>query len=99
MIRVTVELVPHGDESRKRHLGTAVIVNDATGTHWTGNYRVVLSKMGRPDEFWRRGGVEGFPRLRLGAWDLLYRALRETVGSRNAATKPPAAAQAAKEKP
>jgi hypothetical protein len=35
---------------------------------------------------WRSGRVEGFPRVsrRLGPWDLLFRALQATVGSRNA---------------
>lgn len=71
MIRITVELLPHGDESRKRHLGTAEIVNDATGTAEAGNYTVRLSKWGRPSQTWKSGRVEGFDRARLGAWDLL----------------------------
>lgn len=85
MIVVTVELWPHGDERRKRHLGTATIANDLSGTQDTGNYHVMLSKAGRPKETWRRGRVEAFPRLsrRLGVWDLLYRALRDSVGERN----------------
>jgi hypothetical protein len=44
---------------------------------------VTLSKWGRPDQVWKKGEVKGFPRTRLGAWDLLYLALRNIVGSRN----------------
>lgn len=88
MIRVTVELWPHGDKSRKWHLGTAIIANDGTGTEEIGNYRVTLSKWGRPQRVWRRGRVEGFPRKSRGPWDLLYRALQATVGARAPAECP-----------
>ncbi len=84
MIRVTVELLPGGREDRKRHLGTAIIVNDGSGDLSTGNYTVSLSKRGRPKDKWKTGSVRRFPRKRLGAWDLLYRALADTVGERNA---------------
>ena len=82
MIRITVEMLPKGDESRKRHLGTAVIGNDGTGTRTRGNYRVRLSRRGQPDSTWKSGSVEGFPRTRLGAWDLLLFALVATIGKR-----------------
>ena len=83
MIRVVIELVPYGDESQKRHLGTATIANDGTGTVQVGNYNVTLSKWGRPTQTWKRGRVEGFPRQTRGAWDLLYLALEAIVGKRN----------------
>ncbi len=82
MIVVTIELWPHGDESKKKHLGTAKIANDGRGTLTEGDYDVVLSKTGRPNQTWRKGRVTEFPRRRLGPWDLLYRALRNTVGDR-----------------
>jgi hypothetical protein len=82
MLRVTVELVPHGDESRARHLGTAVIANDGTGDLDTGNYWAKLSKWGS-GATWKRGKYKGFPRKRRGPWDLLYCLLREIVGERN----------------
>lgn len=85
MIVVIVELWPGGDPARKRHLGTAKIANDGRGTLFDGDYNVTLLKNGRPNQVWRKGRVEGFPRRRLGAWDLLYRALSATVGSRNVA--------------
>ena len=58
MIRVTVELVPYGDESRAKTLHTAVIANDGTGTKNQGNYHFSLSRKGsmRP---WKSGRIRG----------------------------------------
>ena len=39
-LRVTIELIPHGDESRKRKVAVVNITNDGTGTHLIGNYDV-----------------------------------------------------------
>jgi len=39
-LRVTVELIPRGDESRKRKVAVVDIANDGTGTHEVGNYDV-----------------------------------------------------------
>lgn len=83
MLRVTVELLPLGDENTKRHLGTIEIANDGTGTKSRGNYMVRTAIRGQPKQTWRRGVVEGFPRLELGVYDLLLRALVGTVGDRN----------------
>lgn len=83
MIRITVELIPSLDPKNVKHLGTAIIANDGTGTETRGNYNVRLSPRGAPLNVYRRGRVEGFPRKGLGAWDLLYRALKSTVGDRN----------------
>ena len=83
MIRVTVELLPFGDESKKKHLGTAYISNDGSGDESSGNYKVTFSKMGKPNVTWKAGTVINFPRKRLGGWDLLYRALQGVVGDRN----------------
>ena len=80
MIRVTVELIPWGI-GKPVLLGVGQISNDCTGTPTIGNYRVRLkSKDGRD---WKTAEVHNFPRKKLLAWDLLYRALRETVGYRN----------------
>ena len=83
MIKVTVELLPFGDESKKKHLGIAYISNDGSGQENLGNYKVTLSKMGKPNETWKLGTVIDFPRKKLGGWDLLYRALQDVVGDRN----------------
>jgi hypothetical protein len=83
MLRITVELLPHGRPDRARHLGTALISNDGTGDETHANYVALFSKWGRPNETWRRGTVLRFPRQRRGPWDLLYCCLHAAVGSRN----------------
>lgn len=85
MLRVTIDLIP-GGTGEPRTLGVAHIINDATGDAQTGNYEVVLLKSleyaSKPG-VWKSGEVKGFPRKRLGPWDLLCRALNATVGKRN----------------
>ena len=81
MIRVTIELVPHGDESRKKTIGTAVIINKGIGTQEIGNYEAINTTIG--DEVWSKGIVKDFPRLYRSAWDLLYLALKGVIGERN----------------
>lgn len=84
MIRVTVELLPRGREAGKRVLGVAMIANDGTGTLDRGNYKIRLSKWApKVHETWKRGSITNFDRKRRGPWDLIFRALQETVGDRN----------------
>jgi hypothetical protein len=62
-------------------IATGTIINTGTGTPTRGNYRVELQDAaGRR---WKGGTVDDFPRKRLLAWDLLYRALENLVGKRN----------------
>ncbi len=75
MLRITVELLPMGDESCKRLLSVAEIANDGTGTLDAGNYVFSISDREQRGGVWRQGTVTGFPRQRLTAWDLLYRVL------------------------
>jgi hypothetical protein len=82
MIRVTVELLPGGNEEGKRHLGTAYIVNEGTGSAEIGNYRAQFSKWGEPEVIWKKGYVRGFPRKGLGPWDLLGVALATVLANR-----------------
>jgi hypothetical protein len=85
MLRITVELVPWGIESRASVIATGTIVNTGTGTPTRGCYRIDLrDAAGRP---WKSGTVDEFPRKRLLAWDLLYRALENLVGIRNRDSK------------
>ena len=39
-LRITIELIPHGDESRKSKIAVVDIENDRTGTSEFGNYIV-----------------------------------------------------------
>lgn len=66
-------------------IATGKIVNTGVGTTTQGSYRVELrDALGRP---WKSGTVERFPRKKLLAWDLLTRALHNTLGSRNGLAK------------
>jgi len=44
MIRCIIELVPFGEESKKRPIGIIEIANDGSGNEFTGNYKVLLRK-------------------------------------------------------
>lgn len=74
MLRVTVEIVPFGDEERKRTLGSMTIINDMTGDLKSGNYSCEITSYD-----WTRNKdvtvkVKGHPRM-LGFWKLLHTAL------------------------
>ncbi|HEX9391511.1 MAG TPA: hypothetical protein VF928_09390 [Usitatibacteraceae bacterium] len=83
MIRVTIQMLPGGDESKARNLGTIEIANDGTGTISRGNYMARFMKFGRPKSIWKTGLVRDFPRQSRGPYDLLLRALVAVVGPRN----------------
>jgi len=88
MLKVIIELVPGGDEEKSRVLGVATISNDLVESSETngrlGSYLVRLSKWApNQNQIWKKGKVEGFDRKRKGPWDLLYVALRNTIGGRN----------------
>jgi hypothetical protein len=83
MLRITIELLPLGSEEHKRHLGTAEIWNDATGSLESGNYRYRLYHWGNSNGLWRSGNVTAFPRLNRGPWDLLFLVLLQAVSDRN----------------
>lgn len=56
MLRVRVELVPDGDDTRVRLLGEVEIANDEMGTELTGHYNVVMTEydeqiLGRKSSF------------------------------------------------
>lgn len=70
MIRVTVELLPHGDEKGKRTLGVMEIANSRTGSEFVGDYEGVLvaeytSPVGRS------GRVMQFHRKNQSVWSLV----------------------------
>lgn len=70
MIRVTIELLPHGDATRKRVLGRLEVANDGTGTTEVGNYRGTLhAEYTGPAG--RSGRVLNFRRRRQSAWSLV----------------------------
>lgn len=85
MLRVTIELIPHGIGPAKV-LATADIINDGTGTVSFGNYTADLfvhqTANGKPKK-WRSATVRGFPRISRGPWDLLQLVLRDALKKRN----------------
>jgi len=85
MIYIRIEMWPKGDKTKARLLGEGQIAN-VGGTAANGNYTVKLLKSpeyAKTSGTWKSGHVEGFPRVRLGPWDLLLRALQSCVGDRN----------------
>ncbi len=83
MIRITVEMLPHGFERGKYHLGTAYITNDGTGDKNKASYTYRISRRGAPNSAWKKGIIKDFPKSRLLIWDLLFRVLKDAIGSRN----------------
>jgi hypothetical protein len=82
MLRITIELLPHGFEGNKRVLGIAEIENDGSGTRVRGNYKYrlwgeldIAQKKTRP---WKSGRVAGFYRMS-SSWKLLYRCLKAAL--------------------
>lgn len=92
MIVVRVELWPLGDKTKARCLGEAEIEN-VGGDMTTGHYAVRLLKWGAGRRTWKSGKVLDFPRVKLGPWDLLYRALAAVVHGRNPGTERPEAGE------
>ena len=80
MIKITIELVPHGI-GEPRHLGILVICNTGEGSKTRGDYNYRISN--KAGSSWRNGSIENFPRKRLLVWDLLYCILRKEFGERN----------------
>lgn len=71
MIRVTIELLPHGKQEGKRVLGVLDIANDGSGTDEIGNYDGELhAEYTQPGEP-RKGRVLSFNRKRQSAWTLV----------------------------
>lgn len=77
MIRVTIELVPRGDETKTRILCRGIIANDGSGTLRRGNYRFALSQQKRLTATAREGEVKDFPRLSKNVWHLLKLVLNQ----------------------
>lgn len=82
MIKITVELDSAISEDRDAVLGTATIsLQEVNNKGTVGGYRAVFrDKAGR---VLRDVTIEGFPRKRLLAWDLLTRCLEQAFGERN----------------
>jgi hypothetical protein len=72
MLVIKIELWPFGSEENKREICRGVIGNTGKGDHETGEYVYFLKDKG---EFYKKGEVKDFPRLKKNAWDLLKKCL------------------------
>lgn len=79
MIKVWIELWPHGSEERKELIGLIDIINDGTGTKNTGNYITRMYRKGSIETVTRRGEVKNFARLSRNVYDLLLLSLQDLL--------------------
>ncbi len=76
MIRVTIEMVPKGQEDKKKLVGICEIWNDGSGTLDYGNYRYRITKEDQNVNL-TIGEVKQFQRLTKSSWHLLYECLKD----------------------
>ena len=83
MLRVTLELLPHGSEAMSKRLGDLSIVNTGAGTRESGDYLVTLGtkKEGELRLEVRQAEVFDWPRLECGPWELVAEAIRAALNS------------------
>jgi len=86
MVKVIIELDSAISAARDCLLGKIEIANDAATSVATngklGSYNCKLYQRGGK-KIWKEVKVKDFDRKKLGAYDLLYLALKEAVGNRN----------------
>lgn len=71
MLRITMELVPQGDESKAKVLASGTITNlGGQASDKLGDYKYKLKK--QRGRIWREGELKGFPRQSRGVWTLLF---------------------------
>jgi len=79
MIRITAELLPHGDADRARLLGVAEItLTSTTKNGRIGSYHTRLSHTGKwyaKGKWWLQANVEGVERLKETPWHTIVVAL------------------------
>lgn len=80
MIRVTVELIPHGDELRKSIIGTMTISNDGTGNGSISNYDYAIdtARYGLDISHSYKGKATGHYRGN-NVWHLIRRVLIQAI--------------------
>lgn len=83
MLRVTIEFLPGGDESRAKIIAVGEIVNDCTGNDNTGNYNCEFNSVSKGKDgrlhCVAAGRVTDFPRKHRGPWELLVRGLVNAI--------------------
>lgn len=93
MIVIKIFMWPGGDENREVEIGRGYLTNQVKTTNATagrlGDYDAQFRSgvYGRPEllkRIWKTSTVSGFNRKTRSAWDLLYLALKDAIGYRNA---------------
>jgi hypothetical protein len=83
MIRVTIEMVPQGDDERAFTMAQGVIINDGSETGAIGNYAYGLTRQtnipGRDPGIGHKGEINDFPRARRNVWHLLKAVLEDAL--------------------
>lgn len=75
MLRITIELVPYGNEDEASKIATMLIANEGTGDYKVGNYAYAYDYSDRPDDP-MFGYVKRYPRIG-GAWGLVKKVLND----------------------
>lgn len=75
MLRVTIELVPHGMEDRKKKIGEMVIANDGSGDSFNGNYQALIAEDSWSGDKEAYVKVHGYDRSQ-SVWELVETVLR-----------------------
>ena len=78
MIRIVVEMYPHGnpDPLTRTVLGVAIVSNAGTGTVTRGNYKYTIFSKNKK---FRYGSIKGFERRKKNVWWLLYYILKDAM--------------------
>lgn len=80
MLRVTVDLIPFGDESKKQKLAEMVVINDASRHDGYGNYKIVI----KDTDLEKTKKYKIIDHLRSdGFWPLLIQAISKHVKTTN----------------
>ena len=75
MLRITIEMLPGGQEEGKYVMATGIIKNDGTGDKMRGNYKWYFQNRSRRSL--RKGRVTGFQRRSRGPISLLMMVLED----------------------
>jgi len=77
LIKIIIELWPHGFETNKMKLGEMKIANDGTGTPSKGNYYFDLFL--KRKKVWKSGKITNFPRGNKNIFYLIKQCLNEVL--------------------